>query len=309
MAYKEIFARIAGNTFVHERVTTGRIFRPLVERFVAGETIEHGLSAVESLNNKGMAASLDFLGEEVHDEDAAASVREEYLFLLDVINKRGLAANISLKSTQLGLGFNPDLCRENIATIVERARDYGNFVRIDMEGSGYTSDILSLFYDLHNDYDNLGVVMQAYLYRTREDTQQLVEQQARIRLCKGAYSEPSIVAFPKKKKVDENYRHLMEYLLEYANYPAIATHDEVLIAHGQKFAGQHGIMPDKFEFQMLYGVRRDLQEKIVHDGNNLRIYVPYGKEWYPYLMRRMGERPANAFFVLKNIMRESLHRE
>lgn len=199
MVYKEVAARIAGNTFVHERITSSQLSRPLVDRFVAGETREHGLSAVERLNKKGMAASLDFLGEEVRDEDAAAAVREEYLSLLDAINEQGLAANISLKSTQLGLGFNPQLCRENVATIAERARDYGNFVRIDMEGSAYTNDILSLFYDLYSEYDNLGVVMQAYLYRTRDDTRELVDEQARIRLCKGAYSEPSIVAFPKKK--------------------------------------------------------------------------------------------------------------
>lgn len=293
------------NEWLKQFVATSELARPLVERFVAGETLPEALQAVEKLNEKGIHVSVDFLGEEVHDTAAAVSTRDEYLRMLDEIHQRGLDANISLKLTQQGLVCDPRECEENVRTILERATQCGNFVRIDMEGSANTQATLDMFYRLYADYQNVGPVMQSMLLRTHADLYKLLEVGAQIRLCKGAYKEPSSIAYTFKSQVDENYRQLMEELLMSGNYPGIATHDEKLIHHAICFAHERRILDSDFEFQMLYGVRRDLQEWLAGEGYNVRVYVPYGTEWYPYLMRRMAERPANMWFVMKNMVKES----
>jgi proline dehydrogenase len=223
---------------------------------------------------------------------------------LHAIERSGVAANVSLKLSQMGLDVDADMCRRHVERIVAQAAGFGNFVRIDMESSQYTQATLDLFRRIYERSNNVGVVIQAYLYRSEADIRMLNEIGARVRLCKGAYEEPADVAFPKKEDTDQNFVRLMQMLLSEGHYPGIATHDERMIAATREYANHHGISPNRFEFQMLYGVRRDLQRQIVHDGYRLRVYVPYGDQWYPYLMRRMAERPANLMFILRGVLRE-----
>jgi proline dehydrogenase len=224
---------------------------------------------------------------------------------LNKIEATGIKSNASLKLTQMGLDVDEDLCFENLNRICSTAQTLGNFVRIDMESTAYTDRTLDLFRRLwhKSGYRNVGVVLQAYLYRTEEDVREMNHLGARVRLCKGAYNEPADVAFPRKADVDRNYAKLAALLLREGNYPGIATHDARLIEFVKRYAASHGIAPDKFEFQMLYGVRRELQVDLVQQGYNMRVYVPYGHEWYPYFMRRLAERPANVVFVVGNLMR------
>ena len=284
--------------------------RRLASRFVAGETVEAAVAALTQLNAAGIRASLDLLGESVATPAEARAARDTYLETLDCIRHAGADANVSVKLTQMGLAIDERLCVENLRAIIAKARDDGSFVRIDMEQSDYTERTLQLFRrTFHPEFGNaVGVVLQSYLRRTERDVEDMIALGARVRLCKGAYQEPPAVAFPNKRDVDANYVRCMEWLLERGNYPGIATHDTAIIAHAKDFARQRGVAPPRFEFQMLYGVRRDLQRRLRREGYNVRVYVPFGSHWYPYLMRRLAERPANVVFLLGNIVRESLRR-
>jgi proline dehydrogenase len=263
---------------------------------------------VRVLNARKITASLDLLGESVRTEPEAKAAANEYLVMLDRIHEQGLDANVSIKLTQMGLDLDEELCVETMQSILARARDYQTFVRLDMEGSGYTERTLRLFEErLYPGYqDNVGIVLQSYLYRTSADVERAILLKCRVRLCKGAYKEPASVAFPEKKDVDENYVRCMEKLIQEGNYPGIATHDPAIIEHAKRFVQEKGIALDRFEFQMLYGVRRDLQEQLVREGYRMRVYVPFGTQWYPYLMRRLAERPANLAFITGNVVREMM---
>src|SRR5687768_13982385 len=279
--------------------------RKFALRFVAGETLDQAVRAIIALNRKGIMATFDHLGENVNTEAEAVGSADAYIELLDRIKADRLKSNVSLKLTQMGLDVDEELCFENLSRICARARELNNFVRIDMESSAYTDRTLDLFRRLWHEsgYRNVGVVLQAYLYRTEKDVREMNSLGARVRLCKGAYNEPESVAFPKKADVDANYARLTRLLLTEGTYPGIATHDSRLIEYTKRFAASRGIGPEKFEFQMLYGVRREMQTDLVAQGYNMRVYVPYGKEWYPYFMRRLAERPANVVFIVSNFVK------
>ncbi|MGA1308466.1 MAG: proline dehydrogenase family protein [Gemmatimonadaceae bacterium] len=279
-------------------------------RFVAGETIASACDAVAELNATGISATLDLLGESVTNEAEARETGHQYLALLDEIQRRGLNANVSVKLTALGQDIQDDLCAEVTTTILERAKGYGSFVRLDMEGSAYTQRTLDFFGTrLYPTYpEQVGIVLQSALRRTLDDVEWAIGQRCRVRLCKGAYLEPATVAFPEKRDVDATYVDGMKRLMTRGHYPGLATHDETIIAEAVRFARAEGIGPERFEFQMLYGVRRDLQERLVRDGWRVRVYVPFGTQWYPYLMRRLAERPANIAFIAGNVVRELVSR-
>jgi proline dehydrogenase len=280
--------------------------RKFAERFIAGETLDQVLDSVATLNTKGISASLDLLGESVRDESEARAAGREYVAMLDRINERKVDANISVKLTAMGLDLSESLCIDVVGAILERARQYGTFVRLDMESTAYTDRTLRMFYDtFYPTYrENVGIVLQSYLRRTEADTRDAIAAQCRVRLCKGAYQEPPALAFPDKKDVDENYVRCMRVLMREGRYPGLATHDERIIVEAKRYAAAEGIARDRFEFQMLYGVRRDLQESLVREGYRMRVYVPFGTQWYPYLMRRLAERPANVAFITGNVIRE-----
>jgi proline dehydrogenase len=275
-------------------------------RFVAGETLDDALNAVRALNAKGITASLDLLGESVTNEREARAAASAYLSILDRIHEQGLKANVSVKLTAMGLDISEELCVSIMHDVLGRAQAHNTFVRLDMESSAYTERTLRLFYDrLYPSYkDNVGIVLQSYLYRTWSDTEQAIQAKCRVRLCKGAYKEPAAVAFPQKTEVDANYVKCMRALMEGGNYPGLATHDPAIIDEAKRFAKANNIDRSRFEFQMLYGIRRDVQEQLVREGYNMRVYVPFGTQWYPYLMRRLAERPANVAFITGNVMRE-----
>jgi proline dehydrogenase len=277
--------------------------RLVARRFVAGEKLDEALGVVTRLNGAGMLATFDVLGENVSSATDAEQSAIAYLALLDAIKRDGLKANVSLKLTAMGLDISEGTAFDNVRRIVERAQQYGNFVRIDMEGSDYTDVTLDLFRRLWRDFQNVGVVLQAYLYRTPRDVDEMIRLRARVRLCKGAYDEPPSLAFPEKKDTDMQYAKLMCKLIDLGNYPGIATHDQRMINLAQRFVAKKGIPSDRFEFQMLHGVRSQAQRDLAAAGFNMRVYVPYGEQWYPYLMRRLAERPANLIFILSNLVR------
>jgi proline dehydrogenase len=291
-------------------VRANGLARRLASRFVAGETVDTAVEALRQLNAAGISATLDLLGEAVRSVAEAQAARDTYLEALDRIKRVGADSNVSLKLTQMGLDIETQECVENVRAIATRARAHGSFVRIDMEGSAYTERTLDLFTrQFHPEFGNtIGVVLQSYLRRTERDVATMIALGARVRLCKGAYQEPADVAFPSKQDVDANYVASMEQLLERGNYPAIATHDERIITHAKTFVASRGIAPARFEFQMLFGVRRDLQRALRREGYRVRVYVPFGDQWYSYLMRRLAERPANIAFLLSNLVRESFRR-
>jgi len=284
--------------------------RQMASRFVAGETIATALAAVEQLNAKGITASLDLLGESVSSEAEARDTGRQYLEILDRIEQKKLQANVSVKLTALGQDISDELGLEIVRQVLERAKQYKSFVRLDMESSAYTDRTLDTFEQtLYPDFpENVGVVLQSALRRTLDDVERANRLKCRVRICKGAYLEAATVAFPDKADVDRNYVAAMHRLMEHGNYPGIATHDELIINEAKRFAKERGIASDRFEFQMLYGVRRDLQEQLVKEGYRMRVYVPFGSQWYPYLMRRLAERPANIAFMAGNIVKESLSR-
>jgi proline dehydrogenase len=281
--------------------------RPMVARFVAGESLELAVPALLRARDAGFGTTVDILGESVNHADAARAAADTYVAALDVLAQRGLDLNVSLKLSQMGLGLGPAVARENVARILVAAAGHGAFVRIDMEDHTTTDATLDLWRQLRPAMagsGDVGLVIQASLRRSAADVAGLIEERARVRLCKGAYKEPASVAYPHKADVDAAYVQLMEALLLHGTYPAIATHDDAIIDHAEAFARAHDIPPDRFEFQMLYGVRRDLQERLIGEGWAVRIYVPSGREWYPYFMRRLAERPANVAFLIRSLLRE-----
>ena len=300
---KNTLLYMAQNESVRKFVMGNRAARGVSRRFVAGEQLDEAIEATRALNQQGLHVSLDHLGENVSDEKEALATAQGYMEILDRIKATGVDANISIKLTALGLDISQALCEQNMTQILEHARQFPIFVRIDMEGSAYTERTVDLTLRLHERFEHVGTVIQSCLYRSKKDVEQLVAQGVRVRLVKGAYKEPKAVAFQIKSEVDHNYVRLMTQLLQRGNYPALATHDEAIINASCKYARDNGISQEAFEFQMLYGIRRDLQEKLVRQGYNVRVYVPYGSQWYPYLVRRMAERPANLMFVASNAMR------
>lgn len=297
-------------TWARQIVSAMPIAQRVARRFVAGEDIYDALAATRELNAKGMHVTLDFLGESVSNTYEAIDARDEIMRLLDEINRTGLDANVSVKLSQLGLKLDEQLALDNARMIAERARGYGNKMRIDMEESAVVDVTLDIYHALRYDagLPNVGVVIQSYLYRSEEDVRQLVDEGAWVRLCKGAYAEPADLAFPNKADTDANFVNLMQMMLSAearANgvYLGVATHDENMIQATIDYAVQNNIDTREFEFQMLYGVRRELQEKLVRDGYRVRVYVPYGTAWYPYFVRRLAERPANLWFFISNFFR------
>jgi len=282
---------------------TSSLARRLSRRFVAGETLDQALEVSRKLNSEGITVTLDHLGESVTSLDEAARARDVYIRTQSAIQDAKIQGNVSLKLTQFGLDLSTEACRKNVEQLVRHAAEIASFVRVDMESSEYVDRTLDLVVDLHSRYQAVGVVIQSYLYRSRADVEMLNARRIRVRLCKGAYLEPHSVAYPHKKDVDGNYVELMKLLLDGGNYPAIATHDEKMIAATEAYAAERKISRDAFEFQMLYGIRRDLQRRLVADGYRVRLYVPFGQAWYPYYMRRLAERPANVFFILRNMFR------
>ena len=278
----------------------------LSRRFVAGTTIDDALAATEAMNRLGLGVSVDNLGENVTNADEARHSAQLYHQILDRMQAQQLNANVSLKLTHMGLDVDEAMAYEIASDVVQHAARIKNFVRVDMEGSAYTQRTLDFVHRLHRQPENagcVGAVIQSYLFRSEKDVEALLAERIRIRLCKGAYKEPAEVAFPKKADVDANYVKLMKMLLKSGVYHGIATHDENMVRATIEFAQKEKIAASAFEFQMLYGVRRDLQQKLVKDGWRCRVYIPFGTEWYPYLMRRLAERPANAIFILKNLFR------
>jgi len=277
-------------------------------RFVAGTQLEDALRVTQTLNSAGLAVSIDNLGENVTNADEARHSVDLYRQLLEQISSRGLNANVSLKLTHMGLDIDPQLAREHVSALVSQAAGMQpkNFVRVDMEGSPYTQRTLDFVSELSSMAANrgcVGAVIQSYLRRSEADVTKLLNEGIRIRLCKGAYQEPADIAFQAKEEVDANYIRLMKILLKSGIYHGLATHDEKMIKEAKAFATRERISPESFEFQMLYGIRRDLQKSLIREGWRMRVYIPFGTEWYPYLMRRLAERPANVMFVVKNLFR------
>lgn len=309
-ALRSTFIALSRNSALRNFSESSQLGRRMSSRFVAGMELDDALRAAESVNQQDMSVSLDSLGENVTNPDQAHRAAGIYHRLLDEIQRRGLDANVSVKLTQLGLELNYELAFIIASELVEHATRTGNFVRIDMEGSDLTSITIDMVKRLHAAQTahgpaagHIGTVIQAYLYRSEKDIAGLVNEGIRIRLCKGAYQEPPELAFPRKEDVDSNYIRLMRMLLPSGIYHGIATHDPAMIEGTKKFVRERRIDPNSFEFQMLYGVRRDLQRALVEEGYRVRVYIPFGHEWYPYFMRRLAERPANVIFLAKNLLR------
>jgi len=298
-ALRKVILGAADNPQVR-RVVSKHGMRLGGSRFVAGETMDDCVRVLRELNDRGLYANTTLLGEAVRDEDEARAVADEYIVLVDRLVAEGLRANVALKLTHLGLELSEELAYDNLRRIVGR----GSFIRIDMEQSAFVDPTLRLYRRLRDDgFDNVGTVLQAYLYRTEADLESLLPLQPNLRLVKGAYLEPPDVAYPKKADVDAAYVRLLETMLRAGGYTAIATHDETIVEHAIRFADEHALPNDTFEFQMLYGVRPQLQLDLAARGYKVLVATPYGPEWYPYLMRRLGERPANALFLLRNLTR------
>jgi proline dehydrogenase len=290
--------------------------RAMAARFVAGDSLDQAMAVCRALNARGLNVSVDFLGESVTRTEEATRCADEYWRALEQIEASGVRANVSLKLTQMGLDLDPALCLQNVRRIAERARAAATFVRVDMEDAAHTDRTLAVVRQLRRDFDNVGVVLQAYLYRTEQDLKELTAEDTRVRLCKGAYQEPPDQAFPRKADVDGAYIRLSQQMLDHAAvgpaaggsgrvppFCALATHDERMVAAARAYAAEHGISAEAFEFQMLYGIRSQLQERLAREGCAVRVYVPYGTHWYPYFMRRLAERPANLWFFVSSLFR------
>jgi proline dehydrogenase len=298
---------LSRNPSLRRFAESSRIGGRMSARFVAGTSVAQALDAAASVNRQGISTTLDSLGENVHSPHEAQQAADIYHQLLDAIAQRSLDANVSVKLTQMGMDLDPELAYSIVASLVQHAIAANTFVRIDMEGSGYTQatiDLVSRLHALPQNLGRVGVVIQAYLYRSAADIERLVSEGIRVRLCKGAYQEPANLAFPEKTEVDANFVKLMQALLPSGVYHGIATHDEKMVEATCRFAQERGIAADQFEFQMLYGVRRDLQKSLVASGYRVRVYIPFGTEWYPYFMRRLAERPANLLFMARNFFRQ-----
>jgi proline dehydrogenase len=300
---RALLLELAKSTRLRRWITSNGTTRRLAQRFVPGEDLAPAVEAARRSNRAGMSASLDQLGENVLSREDAERARQAYTNALERIAAENLDANVSLKLTHLGLDLGDDFCAEQLRMVTERAAALRNFARVDMEGSAYTDRTLRIVKQSRAETDAVGTVIQAYLYRSEKDIQDLLSIGCRIRLVKGAYKEPSQIAFPRKKDVDANYVKLMQLLLPSGIYHGIATHDLNMIEATIRFAAEHGITKDKFEFQMLYGIRTDLQSRLVREGYRVRVYIPFGQDWFPYFMRRLAERPANLVFFARNFFR------
>ncbi|KPJ86702.1 MAG: proline dehydrogenase [Gemmatimonas sp. SG8_17] len=306
---RSLFLWLSEQASIFTFVKRNRLARRIASRFVAGETVDSAIEATRLLNEKGITASLDLLGESVSSKEETYLARDEVVQTLDAVARTGVDANVSVKLTQLGLDIDYDLCLQNIRLILARAKEHDIFVRMDMESSDHTDRTLRIFKDVHPEFGNLtGVVIQSYLRRSSADTECLIAMGARVRLCKGAYAEPELVAYQEKQEIDTSFDHLMTRLLDEGNYPGIATHDEQRIERTLAHVQGKKIPYERFEFQMLYGVRRDLYQSLKDRGFNVRVYIPFGSNWYPYLMRRLAERPGNIAFMTASIMKETLSR-
>jgi proline dehydrogenase len=301
---RSLFIALSQNGGLRRFSESSVLGQRLSSRFVAGMTVEAALDAAAAMNAEGISVSLDSLGESVTEAAQAHASAATYHQVLDAIARRGLDANVSVKLTQVGLNIDRRLCEEIVAGMLVHADEVNSFVRIDMEGSDLTETTLEITEQLHARWPGrVGTVLQAYLYRTAADAERLVKQGIRIRLCKGAYKEPATIAFADKQDVDRNYADLMRYLVTSGVYCGLATHDQALIDEMCHFVESHGLPKSLFEFQMLYGVRRDLQRELAAAGYGVRVYIPFGPEWYPYFMRRLAERPANVLFLARNFFR------
>ena len=308
---RDLFLALSTNSAMRQFVMSFPLSRRVSRRFVAGETREEAVAAIRKLNSQGLLVTLDVLGESVTNESEARAAKDEYLQALMAIRANGVQSHVSVKLTQMGLGINPDLAFDNVRQITARAKEVNSFTRIDMEDSTATQATLNIYKHLREEFDNVGIVIQAYLYRSEQDMHALYEMGGRVRLCKGAYKEPARVAFPMKKDVDANYLKLAEIFLQpNGNEPgsrahlALATHDERIVEWAKARIKQNHVDPARYEFQMLYGIRSDLQRRLVAEGYPVRVYVPYGSHWYPYFMRRLAERPANIWFFVSNFFRK-----
>ncbi len=316
---RSLFISLSKSEWAKDQIMRWDFSWNMATRFVAGETLESAIDVVRTLNEKGINVTLDHLGEFTSTPEEARKAAEDAIAMLDAIEEVGGRAGISIKLSQMGLLIDKELCAEHLRMILQSAKTHDNFVRIDMEDATTVDDTFALYRQMRSEgFENFGLVLQAYLYRTEADMEALLGEKVRIRLCKGAYKEPPEVAYPKKADVDVNYDRLVAMMLAAAArhgaprlrpdgrippLPAIATHDELRIANAKRLAQELGLPKDALEFQMLYGIRRDLQEQLVAEGYPVRVYVPYGTQWYPYFMRRLAERPANVWFLLSNLMR------
>jgi proline dehydrogenase len=300
---RDFFLYLSRQGWIRKWMETAESSRKLTRRFVAGETLEDELAVCAQIQSQGLLSSLDHLGENVTSLDEAAVSRDAYLEALDQIAARGLTSTISVKLTQMGLDFSEDACLENVRALVRRAKSAGTRIEIDMESTAYTDRTLKTVERLADECGCIRAVIQACLFRSAADIDRLNQLGIPVRLCKGAYLEPATAAFADRKEVDRNYLKLMKTLLDRGTYPAIATHDEDMQNEAQRYRRERGIGADKFEFQMLYGIRRDLQRRLAGEGYRVRVYVPYGTAWYPYFMRRLAERPANAMFLIRNFFK------
>ena len=316
---RSILIYLSKATWARQIVTRWSIAWRVASRFVSGEKLEDAIRVIRGLNERGINATLDHLGEHTDSPEAAQKATNDILEAFNAIDASGVRANVSIKLSQIGLVIDPDLCIQNLRTIMEHARALGNFVRIDMEESALVDITLSMYQQMRAaGLQNTGVVIQSYLYRSEEDVKRILATQGKIRLCKGAYKEPHQVAFPQKRDVDANYDRLVSLMIDgalaagqpalsndgrFPPIPAIGTHDEQRILFAKEYAAKVGLPKNALEFQMLNGIRRDLQENLAREGYPVRIYVPYGTEWYPYFMRRLAERPANVWFFISNFFR------
>lgn len=305
---RDLFLKLSTNAMMQNFVVNFPLSRRVARRFVAGETLDDAIQVVKKLDAQGLAVTFDQLGESVSQESDARAAKESYLQAIDAIAANQVQSQVSVKLTQLGLDISPDLCLDNLRQILRRAKATGTFVTIDMESSAYTQTTLNIFKTMREEFDNVGIVLQSYLYRSKADMQMLYALGANVRLCKGAYKEPAEVAFPDKKDVDANYLKLAQLFLQ-ANgnpngaYLDLATHDEKIVRWAKEYTTTHRVDRRHFEFQMLYGIRSDLQRQLVAEGYTMRVYVPYGTHWYPYFMRRLAERPANVIFLISNLFK------
>ncbi|MBI4789364.1 MAG: proline dehydrogenase family protein [Chloroflexi bacterium] len=304
---RDLLLALSTNAAMRQFVISFPLSRRLSRRFVAGETLDAAIQVVKKLNRQGLEVTFDQLGENVTQESEARQAKDGYLRALDAIAANQVKSHVSVKLTQMGLDLNSDLCLAHMRQIIAKAREAGAFVRIDMEDSARTQATLNIFKTLREEFDNVGIVIQSYLYRSEGDLRALKALHANVRLCKGAYKEPPEIAFPEKHDVDANYIQLAQIFLErngsHGAYLALATHDENMINWAKQYTTEHHIDRRHFEFQMLYGIRPDLQRKLAAEGYKMRVYVPYGSHWYPYFMRRLAERPANVVFLISNLFK------
>lgn len=319
--FRSFFIFLSKAEWAKRLIMSWGLTRGMAHRFIAGETLNEAMQVVKELNRKGINATFDHLGESTRSHAQARQATQDILQMLDMLAQEQARSNVSIKLTQIGLALDEAFCAENLRQILTHARERHNFVRIDMEDSPTVDATLRIYWQMRQEHglDNTGLVIQSYLYRSEADVQALMEAQTTIRLCKGAYKEPPEVAFPKKLDVDANFDRLTRILMDSAKanpthrlsadgrippIPAIATHDEQRVEYALAYARQIGLEPDGYEFQMLHGIRRDLQERLVRQGFLVRVYVPWGTQWYPYFMRRLAERPANVWFLMSNLLRK-----